>query len=339
MTLSVEEVVIRFEDHPDLTSAVIEADGTPVGIISRNRLQQIYATRYGRDLNGRKPIAGLMESNPMIVDQDTPLERLGSRITDQFDNLPDNDFIIVDPDNRCVGVCTFMDLFKAITRLQIRLARYANPLTQLPGNVPLQEHIDALLAGYGQFAIAYCDLDNFKAFNDIYGYARGDDAIRLASRLLLQAVDPEQDFVGHIGGDDFMVVFRSRDWVERCHSLLEQFELKVPRLYDLEHRRQGGLRSRDRRGRLRFFPFLSISIGALAVEPGFCCSHHELSEMAAEVKRQAKRTQGNTLFIDRRTHNGVEREAGNCAAAVLRAAGNKGASLLQLATGTERCNG
>ena len=95
-------------------------------------------------------------------------------------------------------------------------ARYANPLTLLPGNVPIQEHIERLLQSQRPFAVAYCDLDHFKPYNDVYGYKRGDQVIQRLGRILVECAAPEVDFVGHIGGDDFIVVFENADWPERC---------------------------------------------------------------------------------------------------------------------------
>ena len=98
-------------------------------------------------------------------------------------------------------------LLKRITELQIRNARYANPLTLLPGNVPINEHVEHLLENYLPFTACYFDLDNFKPFNDLYGYSRGDMVIRLLGTILQSACNPQCDFIGHIGGDDFMIIF------------------------------------------------------------------------------------------------------------------------------------
>jgi diguanylate cyclase (GGDEF)-like protein len=98
---------------------------------------------------------------------------------------------------------------REITQMQIHAARYANPLTQLPGNVPINEHIDRLLESGTRFWVCYFDLDHFKPFNDVYGYRRGDDVIQLTGNILTSNCDPDRDFVGHIGGDDFMVLFQS----------------------------------------------------------------------------------------------------------------------------------
>ena len=85
-------------------------------------------------------------------------------------------------------------------------ARYANPLTSLPGNIPISQHIAALIESGEPFATCYCDLNNFKPFNDVYGYWRGDDMIRLCADIIRRNSDPQRDFVGHVGGDDFVML-------------------------------------------------------------------------------------------------------------------------------------
>ena len=154
--------------------------------------------------------------------------------------------------------------------------------------------------------MAYCDLDSFKAFNDTYGYARGDEAITVSARVLAEHADPELDFVGHVGGDDFIVVFRNDDWHDRCERLLAHFAEATRVLHDPEHRRAGGIHGHDRAGNPVFYPLLSLSVGVVPVRPGQYANHHEIATVASEVKRQAKRIRGNALFVDRR--NG-EREA------------------------------
>lgn len=214
-----------------------------------------------------------------------------------------HDFLIT-RDGKCVGVGRIMDLLKKITELQIRNARYANPLTLLPGNVPINEVLEELLSNRAEFAVAYCDLDNFKPFNDAYGYAKGDEVIRTVARILEANVNGTKDFVGHVGGDDFIVVFTSENANSRCDAALRQFEQEIPRVYEEDDRLRGGIQSRDRGGNDRFYPLLTLSIGLVTPEPGACRSHHEVAALASEAKHQAKRIPGNSLFVDRRRRLG-----------------------------------
>jgi len=187
--------------------------------------------------------------------------------------------------------------------LRIRAARYANPLTGLPGNVPINEHIDSLLRAGVVFYACYADLNHFKPFNDVYGYNRGDDVIQLTGRLLSRQADPERDFVGHVGGDDFVVLFQSADWEQRCRAVLDDFEEEVKAFFNPDDILRGGYIAEDRRGQKIFHPLASLAIGTVRIEPSAFHSHREVAAAASEAKKQAKRTPGNSLFVERRSYS------------------------------------
>ena len=185
--------------------------------------------------------------------------------------------------------------------MQIESARYANPLTLLPGNVPINEHTERLLQTSKPFYACYCDLDNFKQFNDVYGYRKGDEMIQLTARILSWTCDAELDFLGHIGGDDFILLKQSADWERRCQQALQSFAQASALLFTEAHREAGGYISEDRHGNKVFHPLPSLSIGAACITPGQFNSHHEVTAAATEAKKMAKRTQGNSLFVEQRT--------------------------------------
>ncbi|MEN9658760.1 MAG: hypothetical protein RL571_2225 [Pseudomonadota bacterium] len=188
---------------------------------------------------------------------------------------------------------------RAITELQTHAACHANRLTLLPGNVPIQEHMEVLLAEQRPFTVAYIDLDHFKPYNDVYGYARGDSMIRMLRELLLSSADPQLDFVGHIGGDDFMVLFRSPDWKNRSQCLLKEFEQKVKSLFKPEHVLENGYSSEGRRGVVQNFPLSSLSIGVIEARQDRYLTHNEVAA-ATHAKHLAKSKQGNSLFVEQR---------------------------------------
>jgi diguanylate cyclase (GGDEF)-like protein len=297
------DVVSLFHQSKRINSIAVINDGKPEGIVLRNDLMNLFSSQYGPSLNARKPISALMRKRPLVASADTPLEVVSEKITGDLNRGADEDFLVVDSDGSYMGIGTVIDLLKEITRLQIRNARYANPLTQLPGNVPINQQMDRLLVEQKRFCVAYCDLDRFKPFNDTYGYVRGDEVIRGVARLLQEEVDSGIDFVGHIGGDDFIIIFRSGDWERRCNRILKRFEQEASRYYDPEARKNGGINVYDRVGNCIFQPFISISIGVTPVDYGKYRSHHDVANAASEVKRQAKRIAGNALYIDQRIRN------------------------------------
>lgn len=288
-----------FGKYPELWSIPVVDQDQPAGIVSRYTVMNVLAGMYGRDLHGRSPISEFMDSRPLVVEKKLPVEKLSQLITEKEHLARRQDFIITEH-GRYLGAGTVTDLLRKVTELQIRNARYANPLTLLPGNVPISERVDLLLRQGEYFVLCYFDLDHFKAFNDFYSYSRGDLVILLLSKILAEMVDPERDFIGHIGGDDFVVIFQSTDWQRRCEAVLERFAREIPGFYDEEQRRAGGIATRDRRDLDIFFPLISLSVGAVVPPRHQRCSPHEIAALAAEAKKQAKKMPGNALFLERR---------------------------------------
>lgn len=288
-----------FNNDPELQVIPVVENGTPLGLITRRDLTDCFARLYSRDLYGKKPCTTFMDAAPLIADKSTSLQDLSRTIVDADRRHLTNGFIITDR-GRYLGMGTGHDLMREITQMQINAARYANPLTLLPGNVPINEHIDRLLENGARFVACYADLDHFKPFNDVYGYRKGDDVIQLTGRILATQCDPDRDFIGHIGGDDFIILFQSEDWEERCHVMLNAFAATIPAHYNAEDRERGGYISEDRRGRKVFHALMSLSLGVIRAEPGQFLSHHQIAAAAAEAKRQSKKIPGNSLFIERR---------------------------------------
>ncbi|QCP14503.1 GGDEF domain-containing protein [Pseudoduganella umbonata] len=288
-----------FEADPQLMIIPVVDDGLPLGLISRFNMIAHFARPYERELYGRKSCRQFMDAAPLVADKDTSLQDLSFRMAASDAHHLFNGFIITDG-GRYLGMGTGHDLMREITQLQIHAARYANPLTGLPGNVPINEHIDRLLHSGTRFWVCYCDLDHFKPFNDVYGYRRGDDVIGLLGNILSRHGDPDRDFVGHIGGDDFVILFQSEDWEARCRAMLAEFAATGLELYSDGDRERGGYLGEDRQGRKVFHPLMSLSVGAIRVEPHQFHSHHQVATSAAEAKKQAKKIHGNSLFLDRR---------------------------------------
>lgn len=298
-TTSIEACAEIFQRAPQLESLPVIDQLHPLGLVRRTKLMNLLLTRYGRDLHGKKPIMQFLDRQTLMLESHLPIEQASNLVSDQMKQNKELDFIITEK-GRYLGIGSVIDLLKVITEMQVRSARYANPLTLLPGNVPIYEELGHLLREQQAFIVCYCDLDNFKPFNDKYGYEKGDQVIRDLADILRQEVDTEQDFIGHIGGDDFILIFHSSDWQSRCNAILRRFEESAPSYYNREDRVQQGIWSQDRGGNYRFFPLLTLSIGSVSPDPAACKSHHDVAALASCAKREAKRLSGNSLFIERR---------------------------------------
>ncbi|GGY04801.1 GGDEF domain-containing protein [Litchfieldella qijiaojingensis] len=289
----------RFRAQSDLRCVAVVRQRVPVGIIRRHEFLTLFTNPFSHSLYAKRQVEELIEKRWLMARHDTPLEQLSQQITDANDTMQE-DVVIVDEQGHYRGMGRLLDLLREITAIQVRSARHANPLTGLPGNVLINDTLAARLNDAQPFVTVYCDLDNFKAYNDTYGYARGDKVIVALSRILQEQIGCRDDFVGHIGGDDFMMVLVSKDWRGICQSILTAFEHLAPSFYDLEHRRAGGIRIENRQGVETFYPLVSLSIAALPVPAGAHYNPLDIAGQLSELKTQAKKWPGNCLFVDRR---------------------------------------
>ncbi len=297
-----EEVFAMFQAEPQLYSIPVVADKMPIGLISRFDTIDRLARPYQKELHGKKSCTQFMNHTPLIVQKTMTINALSELFLNADPQYLLNGFIVVDEDDY-IGTGSGHGLLREITNLQISAARYANPLTSLPGNVPINTHIDRLLENSQPFVACYCDLDNFKPFNDAYGYRRGDELIQFIGHLLSNVAIDEKDFIGHIGGDDFILLFQSENWQQLCQEALDTITKVIPDFYDRKDVEAGGINVEDRLGNKSFFPFGSMSIGAVKVVPEHFTSHHEVAGAMSRTKKEAKKIQGNSLFIDRRSSN------------------------------------
>jgi EAL domain-containing protein (putative c-di-GMP-specific phosphodiesterase class I)/GGDEF domain-containing protein len=295
-----QQVYERFVEDPALHAVPVVENGKPLGLISRYGLIDRFARPFRRELYGHKSCIGLMNPTPLVVEHTVNLQEIGQRLTASSSGYDLADGFIITQDGYYVGVSTGQGFLRELSELQIRTARYANPLTLLPGNVPITLHIQRLIESRLDFCVCHADLDYFKPYNDLYGYQRGDEMLQLVANILLGAVDRNCDLVGHVGGDDYIMIFQSTDWVERVRAALAQFEAERLALFAPEDIQNNGFSSLDRRGQPQFFPLTGLSVGAVEAPGGVRATAHEISARAVEAKAQAKKEPGNALFIDRR---------------------------------------
>ena len=295
----IAQVLEVFRAQANLNSlAVLNDQQQPIGIVHRNSLASALLKPFATDLFARKPISRLMSDDFLVVEQNQSLQQVSRLLTSRARQRIEEDFIITQ-DGVYLGLGRVIDVLKLITELKIQQARYANPLTLLPGNVPIQQCLTRLLQQAREAMICYVDIDNFKPFNDIYGYAKGDEVLLCLAQCLSARIDPSCDFVGHIGGDDFLLVLGSEDWRKRLNCLQEDFQGQCRRFYRPEHLQAGGFSSHNRQGQQQDFPLLSLSLGVVHLRPE-ACTHldaSQLAELASQAKHHAKAVPGYSLHI------------------------------------------
>jgi diguanylate cyclase (GGDEF)-like protein len=200
------------------------------------------------------------------------------------------------------------DLARDFTRMALRLkvleqnSLDASPLTRLPGNIAIERVLDQRLKSGANFAFCYADLDNFKPFSDHYGYAKGSELLRVTGDLILatvKAVGDAGSFVGHIGGDDFVMVLSTDKAAEVCDAVINAFDAEVGKHFSPEDTARGGIEGSDRYGVHRFFPITTISIAVIICGGEEFASAVDIARAAAQVKDAAKETPGSSYLISR----------------------------------------
>ncbi|WP_236182486.1 MULTISPECIES: bifunctional diguanylate cyclase/phosphodiesterase [Pseudomonas] len=292
-------VLEAFRRQANLNSlAVLDEQGQPCGIVHRHSLSDALLKPFATDLFARKPISRLMNDDFLAVEMSQSLQQVSRLITSRARQRIEEDFIIT-LNGSYLGLGRVIDVLKLITELKIQQARYANPLTLLPGNVPIQQCLTRLLQQGRESVICYVDIDSFKPFNDIYGYGRGDEVLLCLAQCLNERVDPSRDFVGHIGGDDFLLVLGPEDWRKRLNQLLDDFQSQCRRFYRPEHLEAGCFVAPNRQGIRQEFPLLSLSIGVVHLHPEACAQldASQLAEMASQAKHHAKNVPGYSVHL------------------------------------------
>ncbi len=183
----------------------------------------------------------------------------------------------------------------------------ANPLTRLPGNVSILNELSKRLESKALFAVCYLDLDKFKAYNDTYGFEHGDDVIKETARILIrvtQDIGNPEDFIGHIGGDDFVIVTTVDKADALCKKIINEFEKASPSFYNETDRKKGYIVAHDRKGKQVKVPLLSISIGVVTNESRKIDHVAQIGEIGAELKAYAKQFERSNYVKDKRNNRG-----------------------------------
>ncbi|MDA8231965.1 MAG: EAL and GGDEF domain-containing protein [Magnetospirillum sp.] len=288
-----EKVFDRFRANANLTFfPVVDDAGAPIGIIREKALKDYAYSPFGKDLMSNRACGRTLKdfvSRCPMADLSTKAET----ILQAYSAVEDSEGIIILDDMKYVGFLSAHSLLRVINEKNLATARDQNPLTRLPGNNLIHEYLlDALTATEAETVLAYFDFDNFKPFNDRYGFRLGDRAILLFAELLSKAVRPDAGFAGHIGGDDFFAGFRGMPFdgvVTTCREVIAAFRRDVESFYDDETRSLGYMVGQDRTGNTVRFPLMTVSAALMHMPAGRDVhTVDEVSHLIAELKKEAK---------------------------------------------------
>lgn len=295
---TVAQVVQYFNEFKLESGIVVVQDETPIGLVMRDKLFQRLAFQYGHALYWNREIHNVMDQNPLMIEVDTTLET-ASRLSMARHRDHIYDSVIVTRRGKLVGVITVRDMLNAITESQMELAKDANPLTGLPGNRRIEREIEKRIRVKQPFAIIYADLDHFKWFNDNYGFRKGDSVIKFTANLLAECLGTygeSGDFIGHVGGDDFILITQARELNSLCMTITSRFDREILEFYQSEHACQPIRVITDRSGNPVHSAGIAISLAVLECHTidHAVVSPERIAQEAGYLKKSAKRVQGST---------------------------------------------
>lgn len=291
--MKVEDVFDKLKSDPEAFGFCVVENGRVLGVVTKAHLVLQLSGRYGFSLHQKKPIRTLMDTDFMSVDCCTPINAVSNAA---MSRPPDRlyDFIVVTREEKYLGTVTIKDLLQKTTEIEVVNAKYQNPLTGLPGNMMIEHKIDQCLSCGRPYCIVYFDIDNFKAYNDAYGFENGDSVIELLAQVLVEHMPPDQ-FVGHIGGDDFVAVMEYDGGEEYCGRVMADFSEKVLRCYSPQDVRNGYIMAVNRRGRRERFPLITLSAAGIRDRENRFGDRIALTEELARLKKKSKQQEGNSI--------------------------------------------
>lgn len=279
-----------FRATPLADHVILVRDGKPSGIVTRAHFQACSGGPFGYQLVQRKSAGELAQRNMLIVQEGVEITALGRQAMDRPPEALYDPVVITDRTGRFVGTVTMKELINTAVRTEIQIAANANPLTGLPGNLMIQQWIQEALDGEN-YTVLYADLDHFKEYNDSYGFSQGDSMIRLTARVLsenLRLLAPEAN-LGHLGGDDFLIVSRTVLPIDLVLSICRDFDEQKRALFTEQDFARGFYPAINRQGIQVNVPLVTMSV---AVVPGTVDGPQrhprDLGEIAARLKRRIK---------------------------------------------------
>ena len=305
------EVRELYEKSEEDSLCVEDKDGCVVGMVMKERFMSRLATQYGYSVYGKRPISRLMDSDPLCMDFHTLVQRaLEMAMAREQEKIYDD--ILVVQNGKYRGTVTIQQLVKASTEIERHKAVQLNPLTGLPGNRIINSNIQKLILTGTLACVMYVDLDRFKVYNDVYGFESGDALIRSTARILNQQAQSHfsETFIGHIGGDDFLVIAYDpeqedgiSDTLKKqirgfCRDIIMEFDAQKSVFYNQTDWNRGYLVARDRDGLMRDHPLITLSIAGVAGSVDAYQTVEAFSRYLSELKEIRKQKEGSGSCIE-----------------------------------------
>ncbi len=281
---------------------IIDNFDKPVGLVMQHTLNSMLATQYGYAVFTKRNVSLIMDENPLIVDYYTPVSEVSGRAMGRADNKL-YDYVIVKKDEKYFGIVSIKTLLQFTTFLEKNYAKQLNPLSGLPGNTIIEGVLQGLLSYGRDFCVLYFDLDNFKVYNDTYGFENGDKILIFTANLIQESVKnffPHNNFIGHIGGDDFVAVLEGsmKACISLCDDIINKFDNNVMNFFNENDRANGYIIGNDRNGNKDTFPLTSVSIAGLFGDFSNFLNAEEISKKITQIKKRAKQIHKSSHILE-----------------------------------------
>ena len=294
------QVLEVFNQSPALHALPVVENNKVTGLVMKETFFSRLGTKFGFALYLSRPISSIMDRQPLTVDFDTKIDVVSkSAMTRGDEHLYDN--IIVTKNGDYYGIVTVKDLLEKTTEIEVNHAKHLNPLSGLPGNMLIEAKLTEYIESKAPYTVLYIDIDNFKVYNDIYGFESGDNMLLSVAKILSSCVSsicPDESFVGHIGGDDYVIIHIGHNPEPLCEAIIQNHTKKLKSFYSREDFERGYVLAKNRHGVEERFSHATLSIAGVTNKNRQFHDVFELSEHATRLKKKCKEIWDNCVIID-----------------------------------------
>lgn len=269
-----------FMESGQLHGVVVVDQKRPIALISRVYFYEKIGTQYGYDLYMNRNVELLIEKRPLIADYNEPITKVSKLAMEREENEL-YDYVVVTRNGEFIGVVSIRSLLIKFAEIQTEIAVFSNPLTGFPGNIIIQHKLKSSVED-GKFSVLYIDLDHFKTYNDTYGFKKGDELLQETANILKRNIMSENEFIGHIGGDDFIIILNHWDYHDICNRVIRDFDDKLRDFYNKEDLNNQYVIAENRNGKIGKIPLVTLSIAVA------CNQFHHFNNVEDVIKETTR---------------------------------------------------